>query len=101
MKLKFLIVFFCALLTTVGSAQNASKEILRLPPLHSTLLVFPKLLSLKNPQTLKKDLSMKYEPAKLPFFCAMEEKSRAKFKIFFKFRAGNDESYEKMIGNKK
>lgn len=45
----------------------------------------------------QKDLTLKYNPPKLPFFCSMEEKSRNKFRVFLKLRAGNDESYRKMI----
>lgn len=48
---------------------------------------------------LKKDLTFKYHPAKLPFFCGMEEKCRNKFNLFIKLRAGNDESYRKMISS--
>ena len=45
----------------------------------------------------KKATNLKYHPAPLPFFCAMEEKSKNKFHIILKLRAGNDESYMKMI----
>lgn len=34
---------------------------------------------------------------KLPFFCNMEDKFRNKFNVFLKIRAGNDESYMRMI----
>jgi len=48
---------------------------------------------------VKKDLTLKYNAPKLPFFCNMEEKSRNKFHVFLKLRAGNDESYMKMIAS--
>ena len=48
---------------------------------------------------LKKELTLKYQPAKLPIFCRMENAFRDKFKVFLKLRAGNDESYMKMIGS--
>lgn len=97
MKQKFLIGIFCALVTLVSNAQISTKKQSYLIPSHSSYLFFPKSLSLKPTQTLKKDLSMRYEPAKLPFFCAMEERSRHKFKFILKLRTGDDESYRKMI----
>ncbi len=48
-------------------------------------------------QLLNKPPTLNYQPAKLPFFCNMEDKCRNKFNIFLKIRAGNDESYTKMI----
>jgi len=42
-------------------------------------------------------VSLTYQTRKLPFFCMMEEKSRNKFNFFLKIRAGNDESYLKLI----
>ena len=50
-----------------------------------------------NSPILNKPRSLNYQPAKLPFFCNMEDKCRSRFNIFLKFRAGNDESYRKMI----
>jgi hypothetical protein len=38
-----------------------------------------------------------YQPPKPAFFCGMEDKFRDRFNIFLKLRAGNDESYMKMI----
>lgn len=38
-----------------------------------------------------------YQPPKPAFFCGMEDKFRDRFNVFLKFRAGNDESYMKMI----
>lgn len=46
------------------------------------------------------NISIKTQLPKLPFFCNIEEKCRSKFNIFLKIRAGNDESYERMIRNK-
>jgi hypothetical protein len=51
------------------------------------------LYSLKSINTT----SIKTQSPKLPFFCSMEEKCRSKFNFFLKLRAGNDESYMKMI----
>ena len=42
---------------------------------------------------------IKTQLPKLPFFCDMEDKFRNKYKVFLKIRAGNDESYMKMIKN--
>ena len=47
--------------------------------------------------SIKKVSSLKYKAPDLPFFCSMEDKCRNRFNIFLKIRAGNDESYMKMI----
>lgn len=46
------------------------------------------------------NIYIKTQLPKLPFFCNMEEKCRNRFNVFLKIRAGNDESYERMIRNK-
>ena len=51
-------------------------------------------------QNVNYSIYIKSKLPKLPFFCSMEDKCRSKFNFFLKIRAGNDESYEKMIRNK-
>ncbi|MBA3681180.1 MAG: hypothetical protein H0W73_08445 [Bacteroidetes bacterium] len=48
-----------------------------------------------------KDLSIKTQLPPLPFFCNMEEKCRGRLSFFLKLRAGNDESYMRMISPNK
>ncbi|MDP1800928.1 MAG: hypothetical protein Q8L81_06230 [Bacteroidota bacterium] len=52
-----------------------------------------------NPYSQNSNYSIciKSQLPKLPFFCNMEDKFRNKFSIFLKIRAGNDESYMRMI----
>lgn len=94
----FIPVFFIGLVLNLKS-QSPVKKTFPLPTLSfpSSVSTSQIILSFSSASWLKKDLSMKYQPAKLPFFCSMEEKSRNKFHVFFKLRAGNDESYMKMI----
>ena len=48
-------------------------------------------------QNANYSICIKSDLPKLPFFCNMEDKFRNKFNVFLKIRAGNDESYMKMI----
>lgn len=97
MKHPFLIFIFCVVFSPFLNAQISPAKFGHLNFKGRALLINPaKSFSLQN-YSASKDLSMKYHPAKLPFFCAMEEKSRNRFKITLKFRAGDDESYRKMI----
>jgi len=46
---------------------------------------------------VKMPISLKYDPPKLPFFCSLEDKFRARHRVFLKIRTGNDEDYRKMM----
>jgi hypothetical protein len=100
MKIALLILAFCLGSVGVSAAQVPSKIKLCWPALKTDLscMSFKSAVLINSPlYPLKKDLCVKYTPPKLPFFCSMEEKSRAKFGLFFKIRAGNDQDYRKLI----
>ncbi len=99
MKSGKLILIFCLGLGFCAGAQVSGK-VGTYPPILKTQTsgtLFKKLMPLHSPLfPMKKDLSLKYVAPKLPFFCRMEEKSRSKFGLFLKLRAGNDEDYSKL-----
>ncbi|MEO6305850.1 MAG: hypothetical protein ABIP51_22075 [Bacteroidia bacterium] len=58
---------------------------------------FDRSFVFQNPTQNANMIFIKVDLPKLPFFCNMEDKFRNRFSIYLKIRAGNDESYMRMI----
>lgn len=103
MKALVLIAVFCVGLVFCTRAQVPNKVTFswQAPKTKLSDVYFKSPIAANSPLfPLKKDLSLNYAAPKSPFFCSLEEKSRSKFGLFLKFRAGNDETYLKITGTK-
>ena len=89
---------FLAVCFILASFLNAQSTLFHLKQQGSTFEAIPiKSIMRILAQEVKMPISLKYNPPKLPFFCSMEDKFRAKHRVFLKIRTGNDEDYRKMI----
>jgi hypothetical protein len=97
MRLFSLILVLCLMTTSLQSQEQTKIKWHKDSLLSNSLYSKSFDLNLQNSFSMRKVVSLKYNSPNLPFFCNMEDKSRNRFNIFLKFRAGNDESYRKMI----
>lgn len=99
MKASLLIAVFCVGPLFYAGAQVQSKVSFswQVPKTKLSGVYFKSPIAGNSPLfPLQKAPDLNYQAPKLPFFCSLEEKSRSKFGLFLKFRAGNDETYRKM-----
>ena len=98
MKKHFLIIIFCFSFL-VFKTQNITSFSVHPKKTRAYNFYFPSMPIIKSFNVSPNCIFIKTQLQKLPFFCNMEDKFRNKYKVFLKIRAGNDESYMKMIKN--
>lgn len=100
---RFALLFFALFTYLVGIGQSVACFKRWLTPLSfgvkSTSLNQTKPFSVEL-FNQSKIMKLGNAPEKLPFFCSMENKFSKKFNLFLVLRAGNDEQYRKLTGNK-
>lgn len=89
---------FLAVCFIMAPFLNAQSTLFQLKQQGQTFeAIHSRSILLSPDREVKKPISLKYDPPKLPFFCSLEDKFRARHRVFLKIRTGNDEDYRKMM----